>query len=959
MQILRLHIILVILLQFHCFSSSAQNSAFYHAAIDEEFIPGKLNTLLLSREGFFYTGTQKGLYLFDGNSLQPFATQDSSLRSITALYEAKNGELWVGCSDGTVFRCSRQKAISWQPNEGLAKVPVSKMLQDKLGRLWIATRGEGLYVYHQNKLYNINTDDGLSDNYIYDLVIVDGKIIAATDNGISICWFDGTRKFIHNFNKNAGLADNIVQTISPDPVNKNVLWLGFQNGAVARFSLTNTHAETVYTNTAQEGQVNMILPLDQEIWLATNRGLTILSRNTYEVLQEEAIGKMQGVYADQEANVWLMQSNQLLKTKGEQVRLVLPLTPEENKDVHDVLIDKSGDYWITAKNGVVRYTRTGSNWKKTFYKLPLQQNTDITCMYEDASDHIWIGTMGDGLFVLDAITGSQRHITEIPGFEKASVLSVSGSGMHIWISGLEGVVKGTYNVQNTASPYSFETVTANSLIGSAYIYHILEDTKGRTWFATDGKGVVLYENNNFRIMGEKEGLDAKVIYSVIEDRKGNIWCSALNKGLYKWDGTKFLNFGINAGLTEQNISSLSKDNAGNLFCITPKSVFLINPVQQTILPVSDSRELGELNSDINSTYSNASVILFHTGKGVYSFHYPSYRKVLQPQTKISGVSLFLDKINPDSLQSFGYNENNFTFSFAGFYLTDPERVSYQYKLEGYNNNWQTTKDKFVNFPKLPPGNYTFRVRSSVTGNFENATEAVYKFTIFKPFWKKVWFIVLTITIITMILLYIIREREKAASRWQQLQTEKLQSQYETLKTQVNPHFLFNSFNTLLSIIDDDPEKASTYVEHLSDFYRSIVHMRDKDLISLREELRIIQDYFFIQKTRFCEALQFDNRLTDADKDMFAMPPLALQLLAENAIKHNTVSKDTPLTIELFTEEYYLVVKNNLNPKITPEKSEGLGLQNIKNRYQLLTGKDIVIEKTTDSFIVKLPLILSS
>lgn len=251
------------------------------------------------------------------------------------------------------------------------------------------------------------------------------------------------------------------------------------------------------------------------------------------------------------------------------------------------------------------------------------------------------------------------------------------------------------------------------------------------------------------------------------------------------------------------------------------------------------------------------------------------------------------------------------------------------------------------------------MRSSVTGNFEKASEAKYVFTISKPFWKEWWFVTSAIVLITGFLIYVIKEREKAAQQWQQLQTEKLQSQYETLKNQVNPHFLFNSFNTLLNIIEEDPEKAAPYVEHLSDFYRSIVNMREKDLIQMADELKIIEDYFFIQKKRFGPALLFENRITDQQKATYSIPPLTLQLLAENAIKHNIVSKDKPLLLQMFIEDEMLFVQNNLNAKATKEKSEGLGLQNIKNRFLLIADKEVKIETTASHFIVKLPLIKRS
>ena len=138
---------------------------------------------------------------------------------------------------------------------------------------------------------------------------------------------------------------------------------------------------------------------------------------------------------------------------------------------------------------------------------------------------------------------------------------------------------------------------------------------------------------------------------------------------------------------------------------------------------------------------------------------------------------------------------------------------------------------------------------------------------------------------------------------------------------------------LFSEIEENPDKAVLYVEHLSDFYRSIVVHREKDLISLQEEINILNDYCFIQQKRYGEALKINISISPEQQKNYYIVPLALQLLFENAVKHNVISTDYPLCIELFIEdEDHLVVRNNINLKFTPEKGSSMGLQNIQKRY---------------------------
>jgi ligand-binding sensor domain-containing protein len=926
--------------------AAAQNSNSFVNVTGDTGIPGMANCFLFSQKGFFYTGTDQGLFLFDGLRFRQLSKKTDTVSPITALAENKKGELWVGCNNGTVCQFINNKYTAWSPQEGLPQKTISSIAFDKGGNMWIASKGEGLYVYHQNKLYNLNTDDGLGDNYVYDLHIADDQIIAATDRGISLCRFDEKTKSIKTITASNGLADNIVQTISPVPGQKQLIWLGFQNGCAGLFNIATLQYQNSYCGAAP---VSSLLQLAGELWIANDHEIAVIHTKTFEVKTTHQISAVSSLVTDEEANVWLLNNDALYKSAGEQLQSVLTLAPNESEAINDILIDTKGNSWITTREGVAVYETAGLKLKKQLIRLPLQEGSDVTALCTDANENIWVGTMGDGLFVVNPVDYTSLHINTVPELRNASILSISATATHIWVASLQGVWCGA------VTNYEFEKLNTTSETGSAYIYYVLEDSRGRIWFATDGKGISVWQNGAFQSFREKEGLHAKVVYSLAEDKMGNIWCNTLNNGIYKYDGKKFKHFGLAEGLPDLNISSISTDAQGRLFCIASKECFVIDAATEIVIPLGGMLQNEPLNTNLNSNYSNAHSVWFHAGHHIYKWMLPAYKTVLQSQTKILSVSLFLDEVDM-SQRSFSYAENNFSFNFAGFYYSNPAAVAYRYKLEGYNNEWQFTKDGYVNFPKLAPGTYTFRVRSSVTGNFENANEASYSFTVAKPFWKRWWFILLSIAAITGLLISIIRTRESEVQKMQQLQTEKLKAQYETLKSQVNPHFLFNSFNTLLNIIEENPAKASDYVEHLSDFYRSIVNLREKDLIPLGEELRIIEHYFFIQKKRFGTALRFENLVTETQKNSFSIPPLSLQLLAENALKHNVVSKEQPLTFHIALQSDMLVVKNNLHLKTNHEKGEGLGLLNIKNRFQLIAGKEVTVRQTDNEFIVTLPLI---
>jgi two-component system LytT family sensor kinase len=176
-----------------------------------------------------------------------------------------------------------------------------------------------------------------------------------------------------------------------------------------------------------------------------------------------------------------------------------------------------------------------------------------------------------------------------------------------------------------------------------------------------------------------------------------------------------------------------------------------------------------------------------------------------------------------------------------------------------------------------------------------------------------------------------------------------------LRTQVNPHFLFNNLNTLCSLIPENPEHAVDFVQQLSKVYRHILEVKDEKTISLKEELDVLHAYTFLLKTRFDKNLTV-NITIPSEKLQQHIVPLSLQILMENAIKHNIVSSDKPLLIDVFTVNGSLVVSNNLQMKNQVNESTGIGLDNIRNRYKLLSAIPVKVTASDSNFTVSIPLI---
>ncbi len=232
------------------------------------------------------------------------------------------------------------------------------------------------------------------------------------------------------------------------------------------------------------------------------------------------------------------------------------------------------------------------------------------------------------------------------------------------------------------------------------------------------------------------------------------------------------------------------------------------------------------------------------------------------------------------------------------------------------------------------------------GSFiENETFAPYRFGL--------W-ITLTIVIIFHFI-YFYNKYQQNKIKEQKVIAGTASAKFDALKNQLDPHFLFNSLNVLTSLIEENPDNAQKFTTSLSKVYRYVLEQKNKELVTVDEELQFAKTYMSLLKMRFEDSIVFDMP-ENASNPESKVVPLALQLLLENAVKHNMVTSNKPLHIRIYEESNSLVVENNLQPKQIVKKSSGVGLSNIMQRYQLLTNKKVNITKEAKRFAVAIPML---
>lgn len=202
--------------------------------------------------------------------------------------------------------------------------------------------------------------------------------------------------------------------------------------------------------------------------------------------------------------------------------------------------------------------------------------------------------------------------------------------------------------------------------------------------------------------------------------------------------------------------------------------------------------------------------------------------------------------------------------------------------------------------------------------------------------------------------FFFRNWQKSLIEKEKMEKERINAQYEALKAQLNPHFLFNSLSVLSSIIQSSPQKAEKFVDHFAHIYRYILDIKDSTLIELKREVDFLNSFVFLLKIRFEDHIKLDYKI-DAEKLNKLIPPLTLQILIENAIKHNEISAEKPLIVEIFNKGNYIIISNNINKKNSID-SKGIGLSSIKKQYEYFDDYNFEYKIDDDKFIVKIPLL---
>jgi ligand-binding sensor domain-containing protein len=948
--------ILLIFLFVSCIPAIAKEPFLRDYALNEQNVPVPVNDILQDSDGYLWVATDQGLYRFNG---ERFLKIPDSLHSPVMCLALLNGELYAGFKDGRLGRIDNFFKGIFRFLDQNAGSPILDILPDSSGKsLWLGTEA-GVFSYDDSLRVFLDGASGLSDDFIYTLNQISGnRFLVGTDNGINDVLLNGRKPIVKRIATAEGLPDNIVRVIRRMR-GTDLFWIGMQQGGIALYD-AGTRMINNFSGIGAwpYGQVNDILPMGSgHAWIATQNGYLIDARwsnsrsfntNVFHFPDKS----FQKLVCDKSGNIWCASQKGLSMLTAEYLNKIILPSPYSLQKVTAITCDLNGNVWIAQNKDLYRLSITaGVRGLEWVYRAP----APISCLFNDRSNRLWIGTMGNGLSYR-TMQGDMIHADGLQAVEQGSILSITGTPDRLWLSALTGVYELSYPVPDKAELRLIKHHNSQSGIGTDYVYFLFPDRKGQIWMATDGAGVCMLSATGYHNWKKINGEDGSVSYSITEDSRGNIWAGTYYKGLYFFDHTGWKAM-KHDDASDANISAVTANASGQVLAVYDRCIDEWYPGSRQFrhfnyrLGLDIDSTSGVLNCVAKDTLGNVLIPFEH---GLLIFKNQDQVYDIRPGVHITEISVLLKPLLQQK-KEFKYDENYFSFGFEGINFTNPERLSYRYKLVGYGDEWIPTQDESVTFPNLPPGDYVFRVQAALDGIFDRVNEDTFSFTVKAPLWQRPWFMIVTGLLLLCIIYFLVKLREKRQQEFTQLEQERMNFEYEHLKSQVNPHFLFNSLNTLTNLIEEDAGAAVTYTERLSDLYKNILAYRNRDLIALREDRNILSSYLFVQRSRFGAALQVEFDVSEALLNK-KIVPMCLQMLVENAVKHNIVSITQPLCIKIGSVNNEIIVSNPLQPKLSKEKGAGLGLINISNRYKLLTKRAVIFGIEKNEFVVRVPLL---
>jgi ligand-binding sensor domain-containing protein len=907
--------------------------------------------------GYLWIGTLGGVSQFDGRSFTNYAKQDGLINNqVNAITEIGDSAMVFGSLGGiTIFNGHAFQEHPFPADRSNAQV--NDFLASGKDELWIATE-QGLLVFKNGAFSPFPFDENLGTSHVKRIFEFNGELIIATKQAI-FAWDGTTLKPLVSENEISG------SIMDCTPAGNDGLYIATVGSGLLHYSYQNDDFKIKVLDWDSNNITGIISGANGTYWVKSRDGLARLHQNGNVEYFGEAQGlsplDIRALLLDRENNLWIgTNGGGIRKYCGDAFRYYKAENGLAGNTVMSILQTDDSTLWFgTYDNGISQ--KTGDAWRQFTTEDGLS-NTRVWCSLQTSDGDLWFGTSGglmqrtgDRFISHDASSGFPgRQVYSLAEDQNGTLWCGTGKGLCF-------------------KPVGENVFVQVDAVPGIKIRGILHDKTNNMWLATN-EGVVQFDGKQVKRYFESDGLPDNSVFCIAKGPDNAIWVGT-ESGLCRIVDTVVEPLLVQGGFGANHINFISHLESGEVWIGTNDGLFHSSGYAHP-----EWRRLGRhdgllyLETNQNAVLVANNLLWFGTSEalGCLDLKAFSQRRVqASPKIAFTQVRINLEEPKWDKygvkLSSYGiwptdlavpHTDNHFTFFFDALSMSQPERMQYQFMLEGLESDWEPVTDiNFATYSRLDYDDYVFRVRA-IDSFGETSSEIQFPFTIYPPFWLTWWFIVIEVVVVGAIvwLIYTWRKRvllEKVEKERLEYRSRLLSLEQQTLNSSMNRHFIFNALNSIQYYINrQDRLSANRYLSSFAKLIRKNLDSSQVNFTSLKEEIERLELYLELEHMRFKDKFTYTIEVEEGiDQESTHVPAMLLQPFLENSIWHGILPSELPGVIAVSIVPInahsiaFRIVDNGIGIE-TSRKNKGENNNHISQGMTITGGRIELLRKMT-------------
>jgi ligand-binding sensor domain-containing protein/serine phosphatase RsbU (regulator of sigma subunit) len=741
----------------------SQNYRFLSFKSEKELPQPYVYSILQDSHGFLWIGTGSGLSMYNGLEFENFTVNDSLADDFITCSISSGTDLWFGHMNGRIS-CYHQTKFSQVNAQGRDLTPVTHFARDPEGHIWFSTYEEGLFRLDAQSLsfrsmpfrdrLEIHTFEFVNDN----------EVILGTGTGLILCDITGTDTIIST-TRIKNIPETKITGIQKKR-NGQGYYISTENDGLFRVILNKNDARVTQiippSGKRFTGVQQIIEDSQSDLWIATiGQGLIRLTFNISNIPDITYFNKAGGfltdnvktVFEDREGIIWSGNYGdgltRIIPAPFTFLKLNFPLYGNNVTAVY-----ATGSFqWIGTEKGLLKKERKSGNVVKFYHRSHGIPDDNITAIYSPNGNDFWIGTAKSGLFCLDDQKGTIKPYVLEENSMANAITQITGRDETVWVGTQKGLClintfsqdKTWYSINQGGLPHNF--------INSLYL-----DKKGILWVSTNSSTLAFIKDEKVERIELSSGKGVLTLSEVTEDTASRIWVGSFGNGVFMIDKDSIVNLNSRQGLLSDYCYSVTNDELGNIWIGHRGGISRIRSDDFTVKIIKDPANIpDDCQFNRNAIFRDHGIILFGSDKGLYSYD----RKMELTQKKapvllVTSIRINEKEIDPETTDiELIPGSYKIRISFLGVSLKDPSMVSYQYKLEGYEQWSEVTRKNEVTYNHLSNGRYKFVIKSSDSDGNVTSKPLTIDIVIRIPLWKRWWFYsILAVLAVLLIFSYV-------------------------------------------------------------------------------------------------------------------------------------------------------------------------------------------------------------